>query len=84
MAKDSVLDLIIRLGVPEEKIVAGVPAFATQFLLRDVNQNIPGSFVGQEPIQISKKKVNKVARFFSGSNIEESLKIPLCQSCVQP
>lgn len=66
MLKDSVLDLIIRLGVPEQNIVAGVPAFATQFLLRDVNQNIPGSFVGQESIQISKKKVNKGARFFSG------------------
>lgn len=58
--KDSILDLAISLGIPADRLVAGVPTFASQFRLADVSRNTPGSLVTEGPIYISSGQVGVV------------------------
>lgn len=54
---DSILDLIISLGVPTERVIAAVPSFAVEFRLANATQNTPGSPITQGPSYISRKEV---------------------------
>ena len=52
------MDLISSLGVPSERLVAAVPAFAAYFKLADAERNAPGSPVTQGPTYITYGHVN--------------------------
>ncbi|XP_046444774.1 mucin-5AC-like isoform X9 [Daphnia pulex] len=59
---DSVLDLVTSLGVSSDRVVAAVPTFALQFLLRDAKQNLPGSQIAQGPTQISMEQLHSILK----------------------
>lgn len=62
---DSILDLVISLGVPTERMIAAVPSFAIEFRLANATLNTPGSPVTQSPTYISREQV--CSRMSSGN-----------------
>lgn len=53
MLKDSILDLVSSLGVPNDQLIAAVPTFALQFNLSDSSENTPKSSAQGSPNYIS-------------------------------
>ena len=51
--KDSILDLVTSLGVPNDQLIAAVPTFALQFKLSDTSKNTPKSPALESPTYIS-------------------------------
>lgn len=55
---DSLVDLIIGLGAPKQKILVSLPANAYQFTLKDESENVPRSQTTErEPTPIDRKQV---------------------------
>ncbi|XP_021929217.1 uncharacterized protein LOC110834409 [Zootermopsis nevadensis] len=46
---DSILDLVMGLGAPHNKLIISIPATATQFTLKEVKQNTPRSPITAGP-----------------------------------
>ena len=60
--QDSLLDLIVSLGVPLDHLVLGVPSVSSKFHLEDPSHNTPRSDAQGPPERLSYKQVSRLTQ----------------------
>lgn len=58
--QDSLLDLVMGLGAPHDKLIISIPATATQFTLTEAEKNTPRSPVSAGPETLTQTQVNMI------------------------
>ena len=57
MVQDALVDVVLGLGVPPEKLILNTPAFANSFNLQDAGKNLPGSATTGPPSSLTYQQV---------------------------